>query len=82
METTKKTAHIAEALKNLHQVAGHVLDAMTEQLNDAEAANNFMLREWQPKVEPVETLLQKLLADIVNDNALTAAATKNEKWAL
>jgi hypothetical protein len=86
METTKKTAHIAEALKHLHIASQHVLSGMAEQLN---SADKFMLQEWQPTVEPVEQLLLKLLGDIVNVNALTVAAQtfdkpakeKNANWA-
>lgn len=90
METTKKTAHIAEALKHLHIASQHVLSGMTEQLESAEGADKFMLQEWQPTVEPVEQMLLKLLGDIVNDNALTVAAQtfdkpakeQNANWAL
>ena len=90
METTKKTAHIAEALKHLHIASQHVLSGMTEQLESEEGADKFMLQEWQPTVEPVEQLLLKLLGDIVNDNALTVAAQtfdkpakeQNANWAL
>lgn len=90
METTKKTAHIAEALKHLHIASQHVLSGMTEQLESADGADKFMLEDWQPTVEPVEQLLLKLLGDIVNDNALTVAAQtfdkpakeQNANWAL
>lgn len=87
METTNKTAHVAEALKHLHEASQHVLDAMTEQLGSQEAANNYMLVKWQPTIEPVEQLLRQVLGDIVNDSALRAATAAfmepdkaNAKW--
>lgn len=79
METTKQTAHIAEALKHLHIASQHVLSGMTEQLQSEEGADKFMLQDWQPTVAPVEKMLLKLLGDIANDNALTVAAQVFDK---
>ena len=80
--TTEKTAHVAEALKCLHEMGAHVLDAMQLQMESEEGASKWYLEEYQPKSEAVADFLKNMLGMIVEDNALTAATTQNEKWAI
>lgn len=82
METTKRTANIAEALKDLQNASQHVMEAMREQMGGIDGADKWMRETWQPKIEPAMQLVQKTLGEIVADNAGIAAAAGNNKWAI
>ena len=82
MKATEKTAHIAEALKKLHECNAHVLDAMQLQLESEDGANKWYLEAYQPKADAIADFLKHLLGDIVEDNALTAATIEDSNWAI
>ena len=84
METTKQTAHVAEALKNLHEATAHVLNAYAEQMNGQidEAADERLQRDWAPLVQQAEAYLKKLLAETISENAMDAAVRHEPKWAV
>lgn len=82
MKTSEKTAHIAEALKKLHECNAHVLDAMQLQMESKDGANKWYLEEYQPKADAVANYLKGLLGTIIDDNALTAATMESKDWAM
>ena len=82
MKTTEKTAHIAEALKKLHECNAHVLDAMMLQIESEDGANKWYMKDYQPKADAVADFLKQMIGMIVDDNALTAATMEKEDWAM
>lgn len=82
MEATKQTIFVAEALKHLHIASQHINDAKTMQLGDPAAAHEWFMSEWTPKADALENLLLQELGNIVNENAITAAAENATDWAL